>query len=144
MSVRRVSPAEAHGLMNEGYAYVDVRSLPEFDAGHPKGAYNVPLLHMLDGRMAPNHDFLEVMGRVFPKDKRIVVGCRTGRRSLQAAEILHQAGYTSVVDCRGGFMGEADMFGRMVEAGWCDAGLPSAQTPEPGRTYPELSAKPIG
>jgi len=105
------------------------------------GAYNVPLLHMHDGRMIPNQHFLEVMGRVFKKDARIVVGCRTGRRSLQAAEFLLGAGFSEVVDCRGGFMGEADMFGRVIEAGWSQVGLPIAQAPEPGRAYPELSAK---
>ena len=47
MSLTRVSPKDARDLMEkDGYAYVDVRSIPEFEAGHPEGAYNVPLLHM--------------------------------------------------------------------------------------------------
>jgi rhodanese-related sulfurtransferase len=41
---RRVSPQEAKDLMDkEGYVYVDVRSIPEFEAGHPAGAFNVPI-----------------------------------------------------------------------------------------------------
>ena len=39
MAVNRVSPEEARDLMDkEGYAYLDVRSVPEFEAGHPTGA----------------------------------------------------------------------------------------------------------
>mgnify|MGYP001603228216 CR=1 FL=1 len=140
MSIRRVSPQEAHGLMAQGYAYVDVRSLPEFEAGHPEGAYNIPLLHMHDGRMAPNHEFLDVVAGAFPKNACLVMGCRTGRRSLQAAQMLDEAGFTEVVDCCGGFAGETDMFGRVVEAGWTAAGLPTSQSAGPGRSYQELLA----
>lgn len=47
MNVTTVSPEEARGLMErEGYTYIDVRSIPEFEAGHPAGAVNVPLLHV--------------------------------------------------------------------------------------------------
>ena len=139
MSVRRVSPKEAHDLMSQGYVYVDVRSLPEFEAGHPDGAYNVPLLHMRDGRMAPNQEFLDVMERAFPRDARLITGCRTGARSLRAAELLADAGFTEVVDCRGGFGGETDMFGRVVEAGWMMQGLPTARSASPGRNYADLA-----
>ena len=42
--VARISPEEAHAkVTNEGYAYVDVRTEAEFAAGHPAGAYNVPI-----------------------------------------------------------------------------------------------------
>ena len=37
-NIKRVSPAEAKTLMDEGYVYLDVRSEPEFAAGHPAGA----------------------------------------------------------------------------------------------------------
>ena len=52
--VKRVTPIEADALLKDGWAYLDVRSIPEFDGGHPTGAANVPLLHMAGGRMAPN------------------------------------------------------------------------------------------
>src|SRR4029450_1350588 len=83
MAVTRVSPEEARQMMDEeAYVYVDVRAIPEFEAGHPEGAYNVPLLHARAGTMLPNPDFLAVMQRHFPKDARLVVGCRSGGRSL--------------------------------------------------------------
>ena len=62
METKRISPAEAKALLDEGYVYVDVRSIPEFDAGHPRGAYNVPLNHQGPNGMQPNPDFLAVTG----------------------------------------------------------------------------------
>ena len=51
---KRVSPQEARDLMEkDGYVYVDVRSIPEFDAGHPAGAYNVPLMHRARREWSP-------------------------------------------------------------------------------------------
>jgi rhodanese-related sulfurtransferase len=136
MPVRRVSPEDARALMDhEGYVYVDVRSIPEFEAGHPEGAYNVPIAHLGPGGMAPNPDFVDVMERAFAKDAKIVLGCQSGGRSLHAASILQSAGFTNVVDQRAGFGGS----GR--EPGWRAKGLPTSTTPAPGRDYGALREK---
>jgi rhodanese-related sulfurtransferase len=134
---KRVSPPEAAELIKQGWRYVDVRSIPEFDGGHPQGAANVPLLHMQGGRMAPNPEFLRVMQANYPKDSQLVLGCKAGPRSAQAAALLEAAGYTSVVDMRGGFGGERDAFGRVSVPGWAAAGLP-VETVTPGQSYAEL------
>jgi rhodanese-related sulfurtransferase len=138
---RRVLPPEAAELLKQGWRYVDVRSIPEFDAGHPEGAANVPLLHMQGGRMAPNPDFQRVMLANFPKDAQLVIGCKAGPRSVQAAALLEASGYTSVVDMRGGFGGERDALGRVTVPGWVEAGLPVEKVAPPGQSYAELSAK---
>ena len=141
MAVKRVSPEEAKGLMEqEGYLYVDVRSMPEFEAGHPTGAYNVPLLHMGRGGMAPNPDFLSVMDKSFPRDAKIVVGCKSGGRSLQAASVLLSAGYTNVIDQRAGFQGTMSP-GGAPEAGWGPKGLPVSKEAAPGHAYEALRGK---
>ncbi|MBI4510141.1 MAG: rhodanese-like domain-containing protein [Deltaproteobacteria bacterium] len=142
MPVTRVSPKEAFSLVTErGYKYVDVRSVPEFDAGHPAGAFNIPLMHLLPGRgMTPNPDFAEVMGRHFQQGEGIVIGCKTGGRSLRAAELLLGMGFTQVVDMRGGFEGERDAMGRLVEAGWRECSLP-VEAETPGKSYEELKKK---
>lgn len=139
--VKRVTPAEAEALLKEGWAYLDVRSIPEFDQGHPAGAVNVPLLHFQNGRMAPNPDFPAVVTANFPKDTKLVVGCKAGGRSLQAAALLESAGYTNVVDMRGGFHGERDAMGRVACAGWLESGLPVESSAPPDRCYAELSKK---
>lgn len=55
------------------------------------------------------------------------MGCKSGGRSLRAAELATQLGYTSVVDMAGGFDGERDMTGRLLVAGWKESGLPVEQ-----------------
>lgn len=137
MSIERVSPAEAKRLVEDGYAYIDVRSVPEFAAGHPEGAFNVPLLHATPAGMSPNPEFLRVMQARFPKDARLVVGCQAGGRSLQAASVLQGAGFTNVVDQRAGFAGTRDASGR-GEPGWKPAGLPVSRDAAPGHSWEEL------
>ena len=131
--VRRLTPGEAKSLLDLGYAYVDVRSVAEFEDLHPTGALNVPL-HAPGPRGAPpsTAEFLTAMGRIFAKDAKIVVGCATGVRSLRAAELLLGAGFTDVVEQRGGMDGARGPFGNLVDAGWAQAGLPVSSGPDAG------------
>ena len=138
--VKRVTPPEAAALLAEGWSYLDVRSIPEFDEGHPEGAANVPLLHFTNGRMSPNADFQKVVAANFAPDTKLVVGCKAGGRSLQAAALLEAAGYTSVVDMRGGFHGEHDGMGRVTTPGWLESNLPVSKAAPAEKTYAALSA----
>jgi rhodanese-related sulfurtransferase len=132
-------PKEAQELLQQGWVYVDVRSVPEYEAGHPAGAYNIPLMHFIPGRgMSPNPEFQAVFSKHFGKDAKVVVGCKTAGRSLRAAELLAGAGWQSVVDMRGGFEGERDMSGAAVVAGWKDSNLPVEQTAPAERTWEGL------
>jgi rhodanese-related sulfurtransferase len=142
MTVKRVSPEEADTLLTEeGYVYLDVRSIPEFDAGHPTGAYNVPLLHATPSGMRPNGDFMSVVHAVFPKDSKLVIGCRSGNRSLRAVEALIAAGFGQVVDQRAGLDGARNAFGQVEEPGWKAAGLKTTIEAHPDRTYEALLAR---
>jgi rhodanese-related sulfurtransferase len=137
MAVKRVSPEDALELMNgQGYAYLDVRSVREFDEGHPAGAYNVPLIHMEPAGNRPNARFLEVVERRFARDSPLVVGCRTSGRALQAAALLEQAGFTNLLVQQAGFVGPSPM-----EPGWAPKGLPTSRSPEPGRSWDELAGE---
>ncbi len=136
MTISRVSPQEAQRLVSEeGWTLVDVRSIPEFEAGHPAGAYNVPWAHAVNGAMQPNPEFLAVMQQRFPRDAKLLLACRSGGRSLRAAEALASAGYTQLTDQRAGWDGARDAFGRVQEAGWSSAGLPVASGPDAERGY---------
>ena len=136
----RVSPAEARALCDQGATYVDVRSEPEYADGHPTGAINVPFLHKGPTGLTPNPDFLPVMEATFPKDRALVIGCKSGGRSLQAATALLQAGYKNVTDQRAGFDGVRDAFGALTEPGWKPAGLP-VTTGDDAATYRELAGR---
>ncbi len=147
MSVKDVSPEEARDLMQrESYTYLDVRSIPEFEAGHPAGAVNIPLLHLNPAtrQMVPNPDFLAVVQRKFPKDTKLVVGCGSGQRSYRAAEILQQQGYGNACNMEGGFHGARDPVGRLIAPGWVDCDLPISQEAGEGVSYESLAAKTKG
>jgi rhodanese-related sulfurtransferase len=139
--LRRVSPAQAHALLREqGYVYLDVRTVEEFDLGHPEGAYNVPLSLSTAKGLAANPDFLAVVQGGFASDQGIVVGCRTGSVSLGVLQLLAQAGYSRVVEQRAGFEGARDAFGQRLEPGWQAAGLPCSTVALPGHDYAALLA----
>ncbi len=142
MSVKQVDVRQARELQsNEGYTYVDVRSTPEYDQGHPAGAHNVPLLHLdpATRQMLPNPDFVSVMQACYPPDARLLIGCQMGGRSSRAADILAASGYTDVANVLGGFGGARNrMTGEVMNEGWADAGLPVEASATPGGSYAEL------
>jgi rhodanese-related sulfurtransferase len=124
-SIKRVSPVEAKRLMDEeGYTYVDVRTEVEFAAGRPAGAELVPWAFSGPTGMVPNPDFVATMEKTFAKDRKLVLGCRSGGRSLKAAQALVAAGFTDVIDQRAGWDGARNAFGQVSEKGWAAEGLP--------------------
>ena len=141
-SLRRVSPKEAAELIEkEGYVYVDVRSVGEYEQGHPAGSFNVPVSQPGPGGMQPNPDFLAVMLANFPTSTRLVIGCQSGNRSQRAYGMLAQAGYAHLVDQRAGWGGARDPFGQVQEPGWQGAGLPTESGPSATHGYEKLAAK---
>lgn len=130
MSIKQTEPAQAHEILqsDKDVIYLDVRTEDEFAQGHPAGAINIPVvLFGSPGQPQPNPDFLTVAEKVLPKDKKLVVGCLAGGRSQRACELLEGAGYTDLTNVRGGFGGQRDGGGRLLVAGWRDAGLPVTQ-----------------
>ena len=138
----RISPQEARDLVAaQGYVYVDVRSVAEFEGGHPDGSYNVPFMDVGPSGMVPNGDFVAMMGKAFPKDAKLVIGCLSGGRSARACAALESAGFTGLADQRAGWGGAKDQFGQLTEPGWSGAGLPSAAGPDPERGYAAIKKK---
>lgn len=104
---------------------IDVRSTPEYKAGHPEHAYNVPYPFIyrgcteryVDGACKtatipgteipqPDQDFVDYVETIIPnKDTLIYTLCRTGHRSVGAAHALADAGYTNVRNIWEGFVG---------------------------------------
>lgn len=141
MSERRVSPAGAHALVQQGFVHVDVRSVPEFELEHPAGAYNVPLLDQGPAGMVENPAFVAAMAALFARDQRLVLDCRGGNRSLRALRLLAAAGFTELVDQRAGFDAARDPFGQIVEPGWKAAGLPIETGAGGERSWASLRAR---
>lgn len=76
---------DPHRLVEAGATLLDVRTPEEFAERHLARAINVPV-QVLASQLA-----------AVPKDKPVVVYCRSGSRSARAAAILRGAGY-DVVD----------------------------------------------
>jgi rhodanese-related sulfurtransferase len=142
MAIKQLDPPEAHATLeaNAEAVYLDVRTEEEFEAGHPTGAINIPVMFMIPGRPQPNPDFLTVAEKTLPKGKKLVVGCLSGGRSQRACEMLEEAGYTDLTNVRGGFGGARDASGGIAVKGWRDAGLPVTQGLGEG-AYPALREK---
>ena len=87
-----ITPQEAEAMMaGENVVILDVRMQYEFDAGHIKNAVLLPL-----------PELVERVGSIIPnKDYTILIYCRSGNRSYNAAYILIEMGYTSVYDFGG-------------------------------------------
>jgi rhodanese-related sulfurtransferase len=69
---------------------LDVREQSEYDAGHIPGVKLIPL-----------NDVPNRLNEI-PKDKPVIVTCRSGNRSGQATDFLRQQGYTNVHNMTGG------------------------------------------
>jgi Fe-S cluster biosynthesis and repair protein YggX/rhodanese-related sulfurtransferase len=141
MNLKRITAEEAKRMMDsEGYKLLDVRSMPEYNAEHPAGAYNVPYLHRAPHGMIPNQDFSRVVQSLFPdKNEKIITSCQMGGRSVRAAAELMNLGYKNVVDLRGGFGSERDDGGNVVVKGWKDTGLPTENGETPGKAYRDVN-----
>jgi rhodanese-related sulfurtransferase len=87
---------------------VDVRTKAEFESGHLKNALNIP--HDLFVRGA----YSKKIGDI-PKDKHVLLYCRSGRRSGIAQDVLARDGYSNIKNMKGG----------IIE--WKKAGLPVVQ-----------------
>lgn len=129
----QISPAEAflNAVVKRGKwsrpserpVILDVRSTPEYKAGHPEHSYNVPYPFIYqscdkrhpDGacasgggpRMAQDDvAFVTYVQSIVPdKDTPVYTLCRTGVRSVAAANLLADAGYTNVRNIWEGFVG---------------------------------------
>lgn len=142
MAVRQVRPEEAADALQQDAeaVYLDVRTPEEFERGHPPGALNVPVFERDPGTGQPrfNEDFLDVVTAVVPADRKVLVGCASGQRSLQAAALLQQRGYTDVANVDGGFTGKTDMLGQLLEQGWQQLELPVEEGDGDERSYAAL------
>lgn len=92
---RTLTPEEAKTRLEENpdIILLDVRTQEEYDGGHIPGAV-----------CFPNEDIQPELPLPFEKDAEILVYCRSGRRSAEAAGKLADMGYTNVADF-GGILG---------------------------------------
>ena len=92
-TIRNVSMDEIKEIMNENTDYIilDARTIEEYNEGHIPNAICIP-----------NETIDEsVITRLPRKDQLILIYCRSGNRSKQAATKLANLGYTNLVEFGG-------------------------------------------
>ena len=102
MQVEEIEPKEALADVNSGESvFVGVRESYELD----EVKYGMDYLHIPLG---------EIQERIseFPKDKMIIVGCRSGKRSMNACMFLKMQGFENVKNLEGGILN------------WVETGMP--------------------
>jgi rhodanese-related sulfurtransferase len=128
MAIEILDPASAHEAMkNESdFVFVDVRTIEEYEQGHPKNSINIPwaVIDPRSGQMAQNPDFLATVQKNVKPATRIFASCQSGIRSMNACRDLEGVGYESLVNVDAGFGGKRDPSGAISMDGWRDAGLP--------------------
>lgn len=115
----QISQDEAKKMMarEDGHLIVDVRRQDEYDAGHIPGAICVPLESIGTERPSRLEDPAQIL----------LLYCRSGRRSKEAAQKLAELGYTRVYE----FGGILDWTGEVVTETVPEDPAPEAEQPEP-------------
>ncbi len=86
-----VSIEQAKEMIDSGGVFIlDVRTQEEYDSGHIRNATLIPL-DVLDKRL-----------NELPRDKKILVYCKSGSRSAQASQILVNNGFKEIYNMKGG------------------------------------------
>ena len=99
---------------NPDMLLLDIREPYEFDAMHIGGAINVPRGVL---ETACDYDYEETVPElVEARQREIVVICRSGKRSVLAADVMQQMGYQKVKSLKTGMRGWSDFEQAMVDA----------------------------
>ena len=90
---KQVRTSEVRRLVEEGAYIIDSREKVEYEAGHIKGAVNIPL-----------SEFRDRIDEI-PTDKPVYVHCLSSQRSYYMVRELNLRGYKNVVNISGSFLG---------------------------------------
>lgn len=128
--MQNLTPKQAHEfLQNDPQALlIDVRSeMEHLFVGHPKGAVLIPWVDLPDWDVNPH--FVAQVKKVASLNRPIVLICRSGQRSLDAAIALEKAGMENIYNVLHGFEGDLDSaHHRNLINGWRFDSLPWVQT----------------
>ena len=91
-TITNVDWNKALEMSKAGAVLIDVRTPAEVAEGMAPGAINIPLQE-IEQRLSE-----------FPKDKDLLIYCRSGKRSMVASNFLIENGYEKVFNVVGGFL----------------------------------------
>ena len=134
--LNHLTPLEANDILenNSKALLIDIRSNMEYlFVGHPKGAVHVPWIDEPDWTINPHfvRDVRQLLlGGVSEGDvgPPIILICRSGKRSVDAGQLLLAQGIKHICHVTEGFEGDLDIdHHRSSSGGWRYHGLPWEQ-----------------
>ncbi len=129
--IENLNPRQAWDLLqqNTDAVLVDVRTKVEHAfVGHPPGAIHIAWKEAPDWQI--NANFVDEVKKLGPdKSAPVLLLCRSGQRSLDAAKALEEAGYERLINIIDGFEGSLDEHKHRGNlGGWRFNGLPWVQS----------------
>jgi len=136
MAVEQINPQQAYDFLKENQEaiMIDVRSSMEYlFVGHPKGATHIAWIDEPTWEINENF-YQETASHIMHKSDLdphlvpVILICRSGKRSLEAGNVLVNGGFSEVYNIDEGFEGELDEnHHRSTVGGWRFRGLPWEQ-----------------
>ena len=136
--IKEINSTEAYSILqkSENAVLIDVRSTMEYEyVGHPVNAVHVPIKESPGWEIRVDfiNNIKSELTKKFPNiqnlfEIHILLLCRSGKRSEQAALMLESEGYKNTINITDGFEGDKDVNGhRSVINGWRFNKLPWKQ-----------------
>lgn len=136
-TVKTITPKQAMNIIQDEprSLLIDVRSHMEFlFIGHPVGAIHIPWIDEPDWEVNPSFTrevrqlLLGGLAHDGGSQVPVILICRSGKRSLEAGELLIRDGFVNIYNVAEGFEGELDdNHHRSTLGGWRFDGLPWEQ-----------------
>ncbi|KAG7584197.1 Rhodanese-like domain [Arabidopsis suecica] len=105
-----IDVSQAQKLLDSGYTFLDVRTVEEFEKGHVdlEKVLNVPYWLYTPQGQENNPNFLKHVSSLCNQTDHLVVGCKSGVRSLYATKVLVSSGFNNVKNMDGGYIAWVD------------------------------------
>lgn len=128
--IKRLDPKQSVAFLqtNPNATLIDVRTTAEIKfVGYPTDSLHIPWMEFPE--MKPLPGFIDSVRReVGGDDKPLLLICRSGVRSMNAAKALSEAGFTNLINVEEGFEGDLDEnHHRNHKGGWRFHELPWQQ-----------------
>lgn len=91
--IENISVDELREILDEDYTFLDVRTIEEYNEFHIDEFSNLDYY-----QFSKDNSMLDPLD----KDKPIVLICRSGNRSSEAAKILEELGFSKIFNVTGG------------------------------------------
>ncbi|QOG11393.1 rhodanese-like domain-containing protein [Arcobacter sp. FWKO B] len=101
-----ITAVEAYNMQKNGVILIDTRTKKEYDFMRPKNAILIESYFEINGQRVFNENFVTQVEDLVNMNlsKEIILICRSGSRTKEAATILAKNGFSNVYNVKSGFV----------------------------------------